>query len=124
MKNRVKWFLLVVLVTMLFVSFPACNLVSGISTPSTTLNSQTAMQIIVYQAVPYIDHYLKEAGQSALNQPVSGVGNWNANFEGNGIWRVEGQVLVQYPSGGKNCSTAWTLSEVDGAIKLVKFVCE
>ena len=124
MKIRANQLFLVCLLAMLLASLPACTLFTGTSAPRTALSNQQAAAIIAVNAVPSINYYLKEAGQSPINYPVSATGEWNAVYRDDGTWRVEGQVVAKYPSGDKNCSTAWTLSEVDGTIKLVKFVCE
>lgn len=129
MKSSVKRLLIVGLLAMLLSTLPACGLLPGTSTPTpstpqTALTSGGAAAIILFNAVPALDHYLKQSGQPALEQPVNGIGEWDAVYEDNGVWRVKGTVLVQYPAGDKNCATDWTLNETDGTIKLVKFVCE
>lgn len=132
MKSSVKWLFPVGLLIVLLVLLSACGSIPGLSppppqtpqTPQTALTNAGATAIIAYQAVPYIDYYLKQAGQPTLDQQVTASGDWNAVYQGEGVWRVEGSVMVVYPSGNKDCATAWTLNETDGTIKLVKFVCQ
>jgi len=90
--------------------------------PNTTLTREQVIALIAYSAVPYVDSYLQQNGQPALNSPVNAGGDWNAVYGKDRTWTVEGQVTVTYPDGVKNGSTIWTLSEADGTIKLIEFV--
>ncbi len=123
MSSRVQRFCLIALLTILLgvllvFTFSSCNMA-----PKTTLTREQAIALIAYSAVPYVDSYLQQSGQPALNSPVNAGGDWDAVYgKDHRTWTVKGQVTVSYPDGTKNYSTTWTLSEADGTIKLIEFV--
>jgi len=124
MSNRVQRFCLIALLTILLCLLFVGTFSSCAMGPTTTLTREQAIALIAYSAVPYIDSYLQQSGQPLLNHPVNAGGDWNAVYGDDGNWTVQGQVTVQDPSGNKNCSTTWTLSDTDGTIKLIESTCK
>ena len=112
--------LIVILLSLIFV----CALTSCSFGPKSSLTEQQVVAFIAYSGVPYLDQYLEESGKEAINAQATAQGDWNAVFGDDKVWTIKGQVNVRYPEEDKQCSTTWTLSEVDGAIKLVKFTCK
>ena len=124
MSSKVRKFHVVALLVILLGLISACALTSCAFGPKSRLTEQQVVAFIAYSGVPYLDQYLKESGKEATNAQATAGGDWNTVFGDDKVWSVKGQVTVRYPDGDKTCSTTWTLSEVDGAIKLTKFTCK
>ncbi|MFC1956014.1 hypothetical protein ACFLWZ_05775 [Chloroflexota bacterium] len=88
------------------------------------MTEQQVVVIVSQSVVPAIDHYLVQNGQTPLNSLVLASGAWNAVYTSDGIWRVNGPIVVYYPNPKEGCSTTWTFNEVDGTIKLINFTCK
>ncbi len=119
MKRKVTSYFLICLLAVLLTVLPGCS-----SASKATLTNQQVVVIISVSAVPAIDHYLEQNGQTPLRSLVRATGDWDAVHTGDGIWRVYGPVITGYPGPEKNCSTTWTFNEIDGTIKLVSIMCE
>lgn len=126
MRSKAKWFLLSGLVTLLVVPALGCGFLGALLTPS-SINSQQAIAIIQIVGVPYIDNYYTEAiGEEEAQAsgdigPVTPVGEWVANYQGDGRWIVQGPVTTN--SWG-DCLTTWTLRESDTEVQLIGFDCD
>lgn len=123
MKSKAKWLWLSGLVTLLVVPSLGCGF---LGTPA-RLNVGQAIAIIQISGVPYIDdYYMETVGEEAFQEsggigPVIPTGQWGANYQGEGIWIVQGAVTTN--SWG-DCLTTWTLSEADSEIRLIGFDCD
>jgi len=124
MSSKIRKFYVVALLVILLGLILACALTSCSFGPKSRLTEQQVVAFIAYSGVPYLDQYLVESGKEAVNTQATAGGDWNAVFGDDKVWTVKGQVTVRYPDGDKTCSTTWTLSEVDGTIKLTKFSCK
>ena len=123
MSTKVRKFYVVTLPVILLCLISICVLTSCFG-PSSRLTRQQVVAFIAYSGVPYLDQYLKESGKEVTNSQAVAGGDWDAVFGDDKVWTITGQVTVRYPEGDKTCSTTWTLSEVDGKIKLKKFTCQ
>lgn len=121
MKIKTTCFLLSALVALLVIPLAGCEL---LQTQDSRLTSQQVTCIVLNYGVPYIDQYYSEIVEVEDYQASGGVGNvtafgqWDAYYEGNGIWRVQG--AVKSNSWG-NWLTTWTLDENTGALRLIGF---
>ena len=126
MRSKAKLVLLSSLVALLVVPLLGCGSLETLVTPS-SLNSQQAIAIIQIAGVPYIDDYYREtvgeeeAQASGKIGPVTPVGQWVANYQGKGIWTIQGPVTTN--SWGE-CLTTWTIRESDSEIQLTGFSCD
>ena len=118
MRSKAKWFLLSGLVALLATPLLGCGPLETLITPP-SLNSQQAIAIIQIAGVPYIDDYYRETVGEEETQasgnigPVTPVGQWVANYQGKGIWTIQG--LVTTKSWGE-CLTTCTIRESDSEI--------
>lgn len=126
MRNKAKLLLLGSLAALLVVPLLGCGLVETFVSPA-ALSSQQAIAIIQVAGIPYIDDYYKETIEGEGSQspvtisPATPVGQWVANYEGEGNWRIQGPVAT---STWGNCLTTWTLREEDSKISLIGFNCD
>ena len=126
MRNKAKLLLLGSLAALLVVPLLGCGLVETFVSPA-ALSSQQAIAIIQVAGIPYIDDYYKETIEGEGSQapvtisPATPVGQWVANYEGEGNWRIQGPVAT---STWDNCLTTWTLREADSKIRLIGFNCD
>ncbi|MDD4985086.1 MAG: hypothetical protein PHQ43_04755 [Dehalococcoidales bacterium] len=125
MGNRAKSLLLSGLAVVLVVPLLGCGLINTLVSPA-ALSTQQAIAIIQIAGIPYIDDYYQEAveGQGAETptkiSPARPVGQWVADYDGNGNWRIQGTVTT---NAWGSCLTTWTLREEDSRIKLIGFNC-
>ena len=123
MRSKAKWLWLSGLVTLLVVPSLGCGF---LGTPA-RLNVGQAIAIIQISGVPYIDdYYMETVGEEAFQEsggigPVTPTGQWGADYQGEGIWIIQGAVTTN--SWG-DCLTTWTLSEADSEIQLIGFDCD
>jgi hypothetical protein len=125
MGNKAKSLLLSGLAVLLVVPLLGCGLINTLVSPA-ALSSQQAIAIVQIAGIPYIDDYYQEAveGQGSETpvkiSPATPVGQWVADYDGNGSWRIQGTVTT---SAWGSCLTTWTLREEDSKIRLIGFNC-
>ncbi len=119
MKNKAKRFLLIGLVALVVVSLIGCA-----STDRPTLTSEQVISAIQIYGVPYTNSYLTEDEQQGKYEHMNPVGQWAANYEGNGRWRIQGAVVVRYHGEDLYGSTTWTYTEETNEISLISIYCE
>ena len=91
MKNLCRSLLFLGLAFLLITPLAACG-----SPPSTAhLTGQQAISIIQVYGVP------------TLQPKAVPAGNWDAYYEDNGRWKVQGKVEMSYPSGDYVYHTTW-----------------
>ncbi|MFC1982725.1 hypothetical protein ACFLV5_02955 [Chloroflexota bacterium] len=118
-KRRIRNLLFLCLIVVLMALVTACD-----GGPETTLTNQQVVIIITQAAVPSINYYLEEKGQTPLGGIITASGDWDAVSVDDGLWEVTGPVVVVHPTPEKSCSTTWTFNEIDRSIKLVKCDCK
>ena len=103
-----------------------CRLIDRISDrPSLTRNYVTIL-VQVY-GLPYINEYYQntvgeeEAERFGRIEVISTTGTWQARYQGDGLWQIQG--LVETTKWG-DCLTTWTLRESEGRIRLIGFACD
>jgi hypothetical protein len=122
MKGR--YIVVVVLASLLIISgiiglvwnkapFNTPSLTEGEVTPAPILTAQEVISRIQVYALPELEGHGKYG-------PKNPVGQWAAVYEGDGLWRVRGAVVVQTSEGKEHYySTIWIYQ--DGRMELVDF---
>lgn len=126
MRNKAKRFWLSSLVALLVVPLLGCGFLENLINPP-ALNRQEAVAIILVAGTPYIDDYLvetlgeEEAQAYGKIGTVTPTGEWDATYQGDGQWEVQGPVTTK---NWGECLTTWTINEADSKIRLIGFNCD
>jgi hypothetical protein len=126
MTNKAKRFWLSALVALLAVPLLGCGFMENLMNPS-ALSREQAIAIVLVAGTSYIDDYLEDAlgeeeaqtyGEIGTATPT---GDWDASYQGDGEWEIQGPVITK---NWGECLTTWTLSESDSEIRLIGFTCD
>lgn len=126
MRNKTKRFLLGGLIALLVVPLLGCGFLENLMNPA-TLTREQAVAIVLVAGTPYLDDHLAEAlgEEEAQNYgkigTVTPTGDWDATYQGDGEWEIEGPVITK---NWGECLTIWKLSEADSEIRLIGFNCD
>jgi hypothetical protein len=126
MRNKAKRFWLSSLVALLVVPLLGCSFLENLINPP-ALNRQEAVAIILVAGVPYIDDYLVEALGEEEAQAYGKIGTatptgeWDATYQGEGEWKIQGSVITK---NWGECLTTWTITEADSKVRLIGFNCD
>lgn len=126
MRGKAKALLLSSLLVLLVTPLLGCGFLETLINPP-ALNRQQAIAIILVAGVPYIDDYLvetvgeEEAEEYGTIGTATPFGTWDASYQGEGKWEIQGTVTT---NNWGECLTTWTLSEADSKIRLTGFSCD
>ena len=126
MRGKAKRCLLSSLVVLLVVPLLGCGFLENLMNPP-ALTRQQAVALVVVVGVPYLDDYIKETMGEEEAQAygeigsVTPTGDWDANYQGEGEWEVQGPVTTEKWG---ECLTTWTLSEADSKMRLTGLNCD
>jgi hypothetical protein len=132
MKNKAKFLLLAGLLVTMLVPLSGCVVFERLAAPidrlihPPSLDTYKAILIIQVSGVPRIDEYYEktvgeeEAAAHGKIGVVTASGNWDADYQGKGMWEVSGPV-----SNDKwgECQTTWTINEKNSELALTGFNC-
>jgi hypothetical protein len=126
MRGKRGKLLLIAVLVLSVIPLLGCGFLNRIVNPP-ALTTQQAVVIIQIAGVPYIDDYFKETvGEEEAESygkigPATSMAGWKADYQGNGLWQIEGPVTTDKWG---QCLTIWTLDESDSAIHLIGFNCD
>lgn len=134
MKNKAKWFLLIVVGVLLVASLLGC------ATRTPRLTEQQVISVIHVYGVPYTSWYYnqkypEDSDWYFVAATPCPVGEWAAVHTGHGNWTIQGAVVASHQEWKWNPdklqfepedrtiygSTTWTFSEETKEIKLIWF---
>jgi hypothetical protein len=127
MKNKAKRFLLIGFAVFLAALQLSCTPETTTDTPA--LTSEQVISVIKVYGIPNTNYYSEPVGPKYIYDDVNPAGQWSAAYEGNGQWRIQGEVIVTYVLSATiqrkdvHCSTTWTYNEVANTITLAHSNC-
>jgi len=133
MRYKVKLLVLTGLLATMMVPLGSCAFFDRLAAPierithPPALSVYEAIVIVQIAGVPYMDDYYEKTVGAEEAQAhgkiglVEAFGDWDADYQGKGMWEVTGS--VRNDKWG-DCQTIWTIDEKTNEVKLTGFNCD